>query len=677
MANPKRYTDDCALGLFSIKSQKTLSYIFSPTLWTPLLFLLMELRTSGEEAVPTAVIGTLGGFMTLPLNISVGTEIEHVAWNGPQKTLAVASPAGEVIILDKSYQSRLSISSQSYSLNISKLTPKDEGLYRAQINRKNSDITIEETFVLHIYEQLQKPRVTVKHTMSESTSCNLTLVCSVERAEKSVLYSWTWVDTHSSKSFESSTLTTSWMPCDPDVAYTCTAKNPVSQSTSSPVHPQQFCADLRAFRGRTVGETVVGTLGESATLSLAVPASRNIEKVVWIFNTSIISKDWGEPATAGPHMKSKEPGKNRVWVSDQDYTLKISQLKMEDTGPYNAYLCLNTPRLTSTQHFTLRVYRRLKKPVITWIPGPSDDSICRVTLMCSVEDSGDDVTYRWTFLQKGAVASQEGSLLNVSWNSSEYHPNFTCTAMNPVSNSSWQFLSGNICPGPSRSIKHWIILFLIIFALLCFGFSGWYIWKQKRQCSAPAFSSSQAEAPADLSGRSQSKFRSLLQSKREMGVDMLFIYPEPTVSHSLYAMLPQGYKKLDTPLKTAKQWPRTCSNNSSDSNLTEEDKETTEMQKPVSGRDMVYDSGLQEDTASNGQAEYDLVTPNNTVPESVAEVNTVYAQVFFNSKGKTPVPQTKDSSYTVYCSVQKPQLEGPPPQQNDESPEISAYENFS
>ncbi|XP_023580908.1 T-lymphocyte surface antigen Ly-9 isoform X2 [Trichechus manatus latirostris] len=652
MANPKRYTDDCALGPFSTKSQKTLSYIFSPTLWTPLLFLLMELRTSGEEAVPTEVIGTLGGFMTLPLNISVGTEIEHVAWNGPQKTLALASPAGAVIILDKSYQSRLSISSQSYSLNISKLTPKDEGLYRAQINRKNSNITIEERFVLHIYEQLQKPRVTVKHTMSESTSCNLTLVCSVERAEKSVLYSWTWVDTHSFKSFESSTLTISWMPCDPDVAYTCTAKNPVSQSTSSPIHAQQFCADLRASRGRTVGETVVGTLGESVTLSLTVPVSRDIEKVVWMFNTSIISKDWREPAIAGPLMKSKEPGKDRVWVSDQDYTLKISQLKMEDTGPYNAYLCLNTPRLTSTQHFTLRVYRRLKKPEITWIPGPSDDSICRVTLMCSVEDSGDDVTYRWTFLQKGAVASQEGSLLNVSWRSSEYHPNFTCTAMNPISNSSWQFLSGNICPGPSRSMKHWIILFLITVVLLCFGFSGWCIWKQKRQCSAPAFNSSQVEAPADLS--------------------------EPTVSHSLYTMLPQGCKKLDTPPKTARQWPRTRSNNSSDSNLTtEEDKETTEMQEPVSGRDMVYDLGLQEDTASNGQAEYDLVTPNNTVPESVAEVNTVYAQVFFNSKGKTPVPQKKDSSYTVYCSVQKPQLEGPPPQQNDESPEISPYENFS
>ncbi|XP_023580911.1 T-lymphocyte surface antigen Ly-9 isoform X5 [Trichechus manatus latirostris] len=542
MANPKRYTDDCALGPFSTKSQKTLSYIFSPTLWTPLLFLLME--------------------------------------------------------------------------------------------------------------QLQKPRVTVKHTMSESTSCNLTLVCSVERAEKSVLYSWTWVDTHSFKSFESSTLTISWMPCDPDVAYTCTAKNPVSQSTSSPIHAQQFCADLRASRGRTVGETVVGTLGESVTLSLTVPVSRDIEKVVWMFNTSIISKDWREPAIAGPLMKSKEPGKDRVWVSDQDYTLKISQLKMEDTGPYNAYLCLNTPRLTSTQHFTLRVYRRLKKPEITWIPGPSDDSICRVTLMCSVEDSGDDVTYRWTFLQKGAVASQEGSLLNVSWRSSEYHPNFTCTAMNPISNSSWQFLSGNICPGPSRSMKHWIILFLITVVLLCFGFSGWCIWKQKRQCSAPAFNSSQVEAPADLS--------------------------EPTVSHSLYTMLPQGCKKLDTPPKTARQWPRTRSNNSSDSNLTtEEDKETTEMQEPVSGRDMVYDLGLQEDTASNGQAEYDLVTPNNTVPESVAEVNTVYAQVFFNSKGKTPVPQKKDSSYTVYCSVQKPQLEGPPPQQNDESPEISPYENFS
>ncbi|XP_049736946.1 T-lymphocyte surface antigen Ly-9-like isoform X4 [Elephas maximus indicus] len=602
MADPKRYTDDCVLGPFLVKPQKSQSQVFSSALWTPLLFLLVGLRASGEDSVPIEVAGTLEGFVTFPLTITVDTEIEHVVWTGPQNAIALAHPGG-ITILDRSYQSRLNISSKSYSMQLSKLTLRDAGHYRAQINTKNSNSTTEKTFILHVYEQLQEPRVTVEHTVSESTSCNLTLVCSMERERKGVLYSWTVVGTHASESFEGSTLTISWMPCDPDVAYTCIAKNPVSQISSHPVHVPQFCADPGASRGGTMGETVVGMLGESVTLPLVVLTSQDIEKVVWMFNTSIISKERGEAATAGPLIKSKEPGKDRVRVSSQDYALKISQLKMEDAGPYNAYMCSGARRVMSTKHFTLHVYRRLKKPEITWSSGPPEDSICRVTLMCSVEDSGDDVTYRWTFLQKGAVVAQGGSLLNVSWSGSEYYPSFTCTATNPVSNSSRQLFPGNICPG-----------------------------------SAPALSDSQVEVPAETS----------------------------------------GYKKLDPFPKTARQWPRTTSDNSFDSSLTtEEDKERTEMQEVVSGRDAIHDLTVQEDMASKGQAEYDLITPSNVVPDPVVEGNTVYTQVFFRSREKAPVLQKKDSSNTVYCSIQKSQLPRPPPQQNDEFPEISTYENFS
>ncbi|XP_064138882.1 T-lymphocyte surface antigen Ly-9-like isoform X8 [Loxodonta africana] len=561
MADPKRYTDDCVLGPFLVKPQKSQSQVFSSALWTPLLFLLVGLRASGEDSVPIEVAGTLEGFVTFPLTIAVDTEIEHVVWTGPQNAIALAHPGG-ITILDRSYQSRLNISSKSYSMQLSKLTLRDEGHYRAQINTKNSNSTTEKTFILHVYEQLQEPRVTVEHTVSESTSCNLTLVCSMERERKSVLYSWTMVGTHASESFEGSTLTISWMPCDPDVAYTCIAKNPVSQISSHPVHVPQFCADPGASRGGTMGETVVGMLGESVTLPLVVLTSQDIEKVVWMFNTSIISKERGEAATAGPLIKSKEPGKDRVQVSSQDYALKISQLKMEDAGPYNAYMCSGARRVMSTKHFTLHVYQ------------------------------------------------------------------------------------------PSRSIKTWIIVLLIISTLLCFGISTWCIWKQKRQCSAPALSDSQGEVPAETS--------------------------EPTVSHNLFTMLSQGYKKLDPFPKTARQWPRTTSDNSFDSSLTtEEDKERTEMQEVVSGRDAIYDLTIQEDMASKGQAEYDLITPSNVVPDPIVEGNTVYTQVFFRSREKAPVLQKKDSSNTVYCSIQKSQLPRPPPQQNDEFPEISTYENFS
>ncbi|XP_066895625.1 T-lymphocyte surface antigen Ly-9 isoform X7 [Kogia breviceps] len=525
MASPRRQTDGWALQTFSNEPPKRQPHIFSPFLWTPLLFLLMGLGASEKDSAPTVVKGILGGSVILSLNISVDTEIEHIVWSGPQVALALADARGKIIFIDKSYQGRINVT-QNNSLSINKLTLKDAGSYKAQINQKNSEVTTSEKFTLSIYEQLQEPRVTMKSVnMSENTSCNITLVCSVKGAGEDVQYYWTSRDPHASESWRGPSLTISWLPCDPDLPYICRAKNPVSQSSSSPVHAWQFCTDLGASRGGPMGEAVAGILGESITLSLALPDSQHIDNVVWMFNTSIISKEWGEEATANQLIKFKDPNQNTAWVSSQDYSLKIGQLKMEDAGPYHAYVCSNA-RVASTKHINLSIYR-----------------------------------------------------------------------------------------------------------------------------SAPAFCSSQVEATADT--------------------------PEPTADHTVYSMLSQGYGKLNTFPKAA----RHVSNSSSDSNgTTEEDEERTEMHQPVNGRDQMCDLVTQEDAGhdsdSEGQAEYDLVTPDDTTPALAIEGETVYTQVFLDFPGQTPVPQKEERSSTIYCSIQKSQKVVPAPQQNDlESPEIPTYEN--
>ncbi|XP_032116701.1 T-lymphocyte surface antigen Ly-9 isoform X3 [Sapajus apella] len=509
-----------------------------------------------------------------------------------------------------------------------------------------------------LLEQLQEPQVTLKSVkVSENFSCNITLMCSVKGAEKSVLYSWTPRDSHASESNGSSILTISRMPCDPDLPYTCTAKNPISQSSSRPVHAGQFCTDPGASRGETMGDTVVGVLGEAVTLPLALPVTcRDTEKVVWMFNTSIISKEREEAATADPLIKSRDHSKNRVWVSNQDCSLKIDRLMIEDAGPYHAYVCSEASRVTSMTHVTLRIYRKLRKPKITWSIRHTEDGICRVSLTCSVEDGGNTVVYTWTPPQKEAVVSQGKSHLDVSWRSGENHPNLTCIASNPVSNTSHQFPSENICPGPKRNMKLWIGLPLMV-CLLCLGiFSWWCIWKQKRRF--PAFCSSQPKDPDDT--------------------------PEPTAGHTLYCMLPQEYEKLDPPPGPARQQPTPTSDSSSDSNTTatEEDDDRPEMHMPINGRDRVYDEVPQEgaghDSAPEAEADSDLVIPCATEVESVAGENTVYAQVSFNLQGKTPASQKEESSATIYLSIQKPQTVVPPPQQDDlEIPESPTYENFT
>ncbi|XP_060976342.1 T-lymphocyte surface antigen Ly-9-like isoform X10 [Dama dama] len=546
MASPRRHTDDWVLQPFSNKPPKSQPHVLSPCLWTLLLFLLIGQGASEKESASTVVKGILGDSVILSLNISVDAEVEHITWSGPKDAIAVAFPSGKILLLDKSYQGRIDIP-ENNSLSINKLTLKDAGSYKARINQEGSE-DINERFILYIYEQLQEPQVTIQSVnVSENASCTITLVCSVEGAGGDVQYKWTSRDPHASESWGDPTLIVSWLPCDADLPYTCTAKNPVSQSSSYPVHVSQFCTDLGASRGGSMGETVLGVLGESITLSLALLDSQHIDNVVWMFNTSIISKEWREEGIANQLIEFKNPDQNTVWVSSQDYSLKIIQLKMEHAGLYHAYMCSNAG-IASVKHINLRIYR------------------------------------------------------------------------------------------PERSTEFWIGLSLVVlFILLGFGISGWCFWKQKRRCSAAAFSSSQAETSVDT----------------------------------------PGCEKLDTFPKAV----RHASDSSSDSNgTTEEDEERTGMHQPINGRDQMCDSVTQEDARldsdSEDQAEYDLVTPDNMAPALVVEGETVYTQVFLNLQGKTPVPQKKENSATVYCSIQKPQKVVPPPQQNDlESPEIPTYEN--
>ncbi|XP_041579451.1 T-lymphocyte surface antigen Ly-9 isoform X4 [Vulpes lagopus] len=547
MAGPKRHPGDGALRPFSSKPRKSQPHAFSSFLWNFLLFLFLGPGASGKDSAQMEVPGILEGSVTFFLNISIDKELEHVTWSRPQKALAFASAQKDIIIMDKSYQDRLNISFNSYSLSLNNLTLEDAGPYKAQINYKNAKVTTDKEFFLHLYEQVQEPQVIIKSVnKSDSGSCNVTLICFVEKARTNLLYSWTGRDANASESHEGSTLTIQWTLCHPDLPYTCTARNPVSQNTSSPVRVQQFCTAPRASRGEPMGETVVGVLGESVTLPLTFSASHHIENVVWMLNTSIISKEQKEMATADPPIKFKDPNKN----SSQDFSLKIDQVKMENAGHYSAYVCSEASRVIKTKHITLLVY------------------------------------------------------------------------------------------GPKRSMKFYIVIFTVMAVIVLCLVTIWCIWKRKRPClsgSAPTSCPSQAETPVE----------------------------EP------------GYQELDTLPQPAKQQTKSTSDGSETS---EEDQERTDTLK--AGRHQKYVLVNQEDTefdsASEGQAEYDLVTPERIVPAPVAQNSTVYTQVFLNSRGKTSVPQQKENSATIYSSIQTPQKVVPPPQQNDpESPEIPTYENFT
>ncbi|XP_076404093.1 T-lymphocyte surface antigen Ly-9 isoform X5 [Peromyscus maniculatus bairdii] len=502
---------------------------------------------------------------------------------------------------------------------------------------------------------LQEPQVTMTSvTTSENGSCTITLICTVNGGKDGVQYSWTQKDTDFNESHRDPILTVSQSICDPGLPYTCTARNPVSQNSSQPVRVWQFCTG--ASRGKTVGETVVGILGEPMTLSLAFLDSQDTNNAVWVFNKSVISQEWEGAETADPHRKPNGPKEKKVWVSGQDHSLKISQLEMEDAGTYYAYVCSVASRDAIVRYFTLLIYQRLKKPSVNQSHVHRKDGICKVQLTCSVEDGGNNVTYTWTVLPKEAAVSQVESLLNISWKCGERPPNFTCTAHNPVSNSSSQFSLGAISSGFERNLKFCIWLMALILCSLVM-LVVWCILKQKKQCSSLAIRCSQAETPAEIS--------------------------ETPAGHMRYSVLSQRYEKLDMPAETTR--PKPTSDTSSDSSATieedEEDEGKTRMHSSVDGGSEAYDLDTQGDSArelaSERQAEHEVLVPDDTVVKSEGEEDTAYIQVYLNVQGKIPVPQKKESPNTIYCSVQKPKKMVPTLQQNAEPPEHSLYENFT
>lgn len=105
---------------------------------------------------------------------------------------------------------------------------------------------------------------------------------------------------------------------------------------------------------------------------------------------------------------------------------------------------------------------------------------------------------------------------------------------------------------------------------------------------------------------------------REVGVGT-FINPaqcvlEPTAGHTMYAMLSQGKEKLDTRPHTTSHWSRSTSDTSSHSSITtEEDEEGTEMHLAVRGRDKVTREHNGHESVSEGPADYQVATQDNTV----------------------------------------------------------------
>nr|XP_048304825.1 SLAM family member 9 isoform X1 [Myodes glareolus] len=216
-------------------------------LWSLLLLLWEAKAFSGDDEDPEEVVAALQESISLFLEIPSNEEVENIAWFS-QKNLAIVVPGKEgqptsIQVMDPRYWGRVDVSESSYSLCINNLTWEDSGLYQAKVNLKTSQFSIAKSYDLLVYRRLSKPHVTVTFKISEEGACNISLMCSVERAGLDATYTWLSSQDSTNTSHEGSAISTSWRPGDRALSYTCRVSNPISSTSSRLIPVGSFCAD--------------------------------------------------------------------------------------------------------------------------------------------------------------------------------------------------------------------------------------------------------------------------------------------------------------------------------------------------------------------------------------------------------------------------------------------------
>ncbi|XP_057583424.1 SLAM family member 9 [Hippopotamus amphibius kiboko] len=247
--------------------------------------------------------------------------------------------------------------------------------------------------------------------------------------------------------------------------------------------------EAEGYSGDSVDpKEVVAVLQESISLPLEIPLDEEVENIVWsshIRLATVVPGKEGHPATITVTNSRYE---GRVSFLEPTYSLHISNLSWEDSGPYQAQVNLRTSQISTMQQYNLRVYRRLSQPHMTVnfeISG--EEGTCNMSLTCSVEKAGLDVTYSWISWEDGTDTAHEGSVLSMSWRPGDKAVSYTCRASNPVSNISSHLIPAEpFCadPGDSTSFCPLAKGVLILLLLVTLAVGLWLV-RVQTGCKAP------------------------------------------------------------------------------------------------------------------------------------------------------------------------------------------------
>ncbi|XP_027695879.1 SLAM family member 9-like [Vombatus ursinus] len=209
---------------------------------------------------------------------------------------------------------------------------------------------------------------------------------------------------------------------------------------------------------------VVGVIGESVSLKNSESFHEPYSEVSWFYNETQKVLTW----IKGKEKKIFETNlKTRIHLDADNITLHIQQLQEEDSSTYKLQTSLLRTGKDFSKYIRLDVYERLTEPKIALGPRINGNGTCLVNVTCSVEQVGKNVTYNWTPMGQETNASSGGPILSVIWKPGD-HDQYTCTATNPVSNSSHTILASELCAGKTSRVSQELLVVILpsIFSLL-------------------------------------------------------------------------------------------------------------------------------------------------------------------------------------------------------------------
>ncbi|XP_038157944.1 uncharacterized protein LOC119794439 [Cyprinodon tularosa] len=372
--------------------------------------LVNPVSSSSSETVENPFItadliyGKVGGSIVLKPG-QIPETIKKVTWR--HKVDLTSKGSWQDIQSEKAFKGRCDFDKTSGSLTINRLTLKDSGSYRPEINNK-----VLEMKELQVIKPVPKPTVSIKYN-HEKDAWSLTCEAQVTADFGPVTYKWKTGDTELSTDKEL-LITTE----NKESSFFCELVNPVSSSSSEIMDNPFIRADL-----------IYGKVGGSIVLKPGqIPET--IKKVTWRHKVDLTSKgSWQD-------IQSEKAFKGRCDFDKTSGSLTINSLTLKDSGSYIAEI--NNKVLEMKE---LQVIKPVPKPTVSIKYNHEKDAW---SLTCEAQVTADfgPVTYKWK--TGDTELSTDKELLITTENKES---SFFCELVNPVSSSSSEIMDNPFIRG--------------------------------------------------------------------------------------------------------------------------------------------------------------------------------------------------------------------------------------